>query len=46
MKDDPLTRRCSNEDLELQAKVRHEKEELAKMKNMETATEDISMPHI
>ena len=46
MKDAPLAKRRNNEDLELQAKARREKEELAKMKNMETATEDISMPHI
>jgi len=38
MKDAPLAKRRNNKDLELQAKARCEKEELAKMKNMEMAT--------
>ncbi len=40
MKDAPATRLRNNEDLALQAKARHVKEEMIKKKNMEKATEE------
>jgi hypothetical protein len=40
MKDAPATKLCNNEDLALQAKDRHVKEEMIKAKNMEKAMEE------
>ncbi len=40
MKDAPATALHNNEDLALQARARHAKEEMIKTKNMEKATEE------